>query len=79
MAPVVHGLEQDYAGKIGFVYLDVDDPAVTPLEKELGFRAQPQLILLDPDGKVVKQWGGLVAKKNLASALDALLAGKATP
>ena len=79
MAPVVHGLARDYAGKIGFVYLDVDDPAVTPLKKELRFRAQPHLLLLDPDGKVVKQWVGLVAKKNLTAAFDALLAGKPTP
>ena len=45
MAPVVHGLERDYAGKIGFVYLDIDDPTVAPLKQELGYRVQPHLLL----------------------------------
>ena len=27
MGPVVHGLEKDYGDRIGFNYLDVEDPA----------------------------------------------------
>jgi hypothetical protein len=79
MAPVVHGLERDYARKIGFVYLDIDDPAVTLLEQELGYRLQPHLLLLDYEGNVVKQWVGLPSEKNLTTAFDALLAGKPIP
>ena len=76
MAPVVHGLEQEYAGQIGFAYLDIDDPAGTWLEEKLGYRVQPHLLLLDSDGKVVKQWIGLASKNDLAASFNALLAGE---
>jgi|TARA_B100001964_G_scaffold123820_1_gene137230 hypothetical protein len=79
MAPVVHGLERDYAGKIGFVYLDIDDPTVAPLKQELGYRVQPHLLLLDYEGNVVKQWVGLPSENNLTAAFDPLLAGKPIP
>ncbi len=79
MAPVVHGLEEAYAGQIGFVYLDVDDPAVTPLEVQLGFRAQPHLLLLYADGSVAKQWVGITAEEDLMAAMDQLVAGEEVP
>lgn len=75
----MHRLERDYLGKIGFVYLDVDDPAVEPFKTELPYRGMPTLVLLDADGQVVKQWFGLVGEESLVRAFEALLAGEPVP
>jgi hypothetical protein len=76
MAPVVHGLEQQYAGRITFAYLDVDDPDATWLKEELGYRTQPHLLLLDSEGGVVKEWVGVTSENHLTVAFNALLAGE---
>jgi hypothetical protein len=41
MKPIVHGLEAKYSDKIGFVYLDIDDPNTAKLKTELGYIGQP--------------------------------------
>jgi hypothetical protein len=60
MAPMVHGLEADYHGKIDFVYLDADDPRTREIQRTLGFRYQPEFYLLDGSGVVLRKWVGLV-------------------
>ncbi len=79
MAPVVYELEQRYAGKIGFVYLATDDPAVTPWAEQMQFIARPHFFLLDAEGNIVDQWVGPVSKEQLIQALDAVLAEQTTP
>lgn len=79
MAPVVHGLEQRYGGEIGFVYLDVDDPAVDPFKRQLAYRAMPAYVLLDGEGNPLTRWVGIVSEASFVSAFDALLAGQPIP
>ena len=69
----MHGLEAEFAGQIGFVYLDIDDPANDVFKQSLVYRAQPHLFLLDGEGKVVKQWLGPVTADELRSAFQAVL------
>jgi thioredoxin-like negative regulator of GroEL len=73
--PVVHGLEAEYWGKIDFIYLDRDDPNNQVYLDELGFRAQPFYVLLEPDGAVVDQWYGVVEADTFRAAFDAVLTG----
>jgi thioredoxin-like negative regulator of GroEL len=68
----VHGLEAEYAGEVRFVYLDIDDPDTMPFKRELGYRVQPHLFLLDGAGNVVDQWLGRVTADDLRPALDAI-------
>jgi thioredoxin-like negative regulator of GroEL len=63
MAPMVHGLEAQYAGKIRFVYLDIDDPANQATKREFGFNYQPEFYLLDGGGNVVQKWVGFVQQE----------------
>lgn len=74
MAPVVHGLEADYSGKVDFTFLDVDDAANDTFKTQLGYRVQPHMFLLDGDGQVVAEWQGRTSEAELNEALDALLA-----
>lgn len=73
MAPVVHGLEQKYAGQINFVYLDIDDPETALFKRELGYRVQPHLFLLDGDGSVLREWLGFVDGAELNQALASVV------
>jgi hypothetical protein len=58
MKPIVDGLEQEYAGRVTFVRLDIDDPATAEAKATYGFRYQPYYVLLDVNGEVVDSWLG---------------------
>jgi len=73
MAPIVHGLEVEYFGKIDFVYLDVDDSANAEYLRQLGYRYQPHFILIDGEGTVLQQWLGIVGAGDFRSAFDTYL------
>ena len=75
MAPVVHGLEAEYFGRVGFVYLDVysGDAIVEDFIRELGYQYHPHFLLLDGDGKIIAQWVGPVSEENLVEAFLAAL------
>jgi len=73
MAPVVHGLEQQWGNRINFVYLDTDDPETADFRRQLGFAYHPQFFLLDGRGQIVNQWAGFVSEAMFVSAFDALL------
>jgi thioredoxin-like negative regulator of GroEL len=73
MAPIVHGLDAEYSGRVNVVYLDIDDPQNAEIKKELGFRVQPHFVLLDAEGKVIQQWVGPVDEADFVAAFDSLL------
>lgn len=63
MAPMVHGLEAKYFGRIKFVFLDADDANTKPFQQQLGFFYQPEVYLLDGNGNVLKKWVGFTSEK----------------
>jgi len=73
MAPVVHGLETEYAGKIDFLYLNVADARNTDAKRTLGFKATPHFFLLSADGAPRDTLQGVVPADSVRAALDRLL------
>lgn len=73
MAPVVHGLEAKYSGKINFVYLDADNIGTDPFQRELGFYYQPEVYLLDGDGNVLEKWVGYTTVEEFEEAFTRYL------
>jgi len=63
MAPMVHGLEAKYFGRIQFSYLDADDANTREFQQQLGFVYQPEVYLLDGDGNVLKKWVGFTSEQ----------------
>ncbi|RPI87164.1 MAG: hypothetical protein EHM40_23175 [Chloroflexi bacterium] len=63
MAPMVHGLEAKYSGRIQFTYLDADDPETFDFQRALGFQYQPEVYLLDADGNVLQKWIGYTSQE----------------
>jgi len=65
---MVHGLEAKYFGRIQFAYLDADDPQTLDIQRSLGFYYQPELYLLDGNGKVLEKWVGYTSQEELETA-----------
>ena len=63
MAPMVHGLEAQYFGRIKFTYLDADDPLTQDIQRMLGFYYQPEVYLLDAEGNVLQKWVGFTSQE----------------
>ncbi|MGZ9165507.1 MAG: TlpA family protein disulfide reductase [Anaerolineales bacterium] len=63
MAPMVHGLEAKYFGRIKFTYLDADDPQTFDFQRALGFAYQPEVYLLDANGTVLQKWVGFTSEE----------------
>ncbi len=70
MAPIVHGLEAEYFGKVQFTYLDADDQATKDFQRSLGFAVQPEFYLLDEDGNVLQKWFGYVSADDFRAAFS---------
>ena len=69
----MHGLEQQYGDKVNFIYLDIDDARTDDFKRQLGFRYQPHLFLLDGEGNVTQEWLGFVSAEELQGAIDSAL------
>jgi len=70
MAPLVHGLEEEYGSQVRFVYLDIDDPANQPFKEELRYRYQPHFYLIDGEGNIIDQWVGYVPVGDFVGSLE---------
>ena len=73
MAPLVHGLEDKYKGRVNFVYLDIDDDKTEALRLTFQFYYQPHIFLLDAEGNILQQWIGYIRQSELEAALISAL------
>ena len=73
MAPIVHGLEAKYFGRIKFTYLDADDARTRGFQKALGFYYQPEIYLLDANGNLLKKLAGYQSEQDLEAAFSEIL------
>lgn len=73
MAPVVHGLEKEYAGRIDFLYLNIAERRNDRAKRRFGFRATPHFFLVNDRGVAQDSMQGVVPEDSLRGALDRLL------
>ena len=73
MAPVVHGLEQEYEGRIDFLYLNVAEARNDSAKRALGFTSTPHFFFRRADGSTAKVMQGVVPGDSVRRALEALL------
>ena len=71
IAPIVDELAKEYAGRVKFVKMNVDDNQLTP--SRYGVMGIPNLIVFR-EGKVREQVVGVVPKARLAEAVEKALA-----
>ena len=70
MAPVIEELAGEYAEKAKICKLNTDEARDSAVE--FGINAIPTIILFK-GGQIQKKWVGLVGRKDLTEAIDALL------
>lgn len=75
MAPVVHGLERAYAGRVDFIYLNVADPKNGDAKRRFGFVSTPHFFFLRADGTPVDTMRGVIPADSVQHALDRLVDG----
>lgn len=73
MAPVVHGLEKQYAGRVDFLYLNVADARNDSAERALRFVSTPHFFFLRDDGTATREMQGVVTGNRLRDAIQELL------
>jgi thioredoxin-like negative regulator of GroEL len=73
VAPIVNGLEKQYAGRVDFQRVNVLDEQNAALMKQFGFSATPEIYLLDRQDKVLAFWDQAVPASQMASAFDQAL------
>jgi len=73
MAPMVHGLEAEYSGRVDFSYLDADDPNTADFQRTLGFYYQPEFYLLDGSGNVLEKFVGFVSEDEFRNSFEKYL------
>ena len=76
MKPIVHGLEEQFEGKIDVLYFDVSDKKYADAQKKLNYRGTPQFVLLRADGERVREWMGIVPEGELKAAMESVLREK---
>jgi thioredoxin-like negative regulator of GroEL len=76
MAPVVHGLEQQYKERIDFVYLNIAEQQNDSAKRAFGFRATPHFFLVNERGVVRDSMQGVVPADSLRAALERLVASR---
>ena len=70
MAPIVHGLESEYAGQVQFIYLDISDPANDEFLRSLGFRGTPHFFILNGAGELEQQLVGPQTADALRASIE---------
>ena len=57
-APIVNGLEEEFANQIEFIRLDGDDPATYDMRQQYGLVQRTRYVLVDSSGMVMLRWFG---------------------
>jgi hypothetical protein len=75
----VSRLEKQFGKKVEFRQLNIDDPANNEAKHHYGFRAQPQVVILDRNGKVVLSRLSELTYEKLEIELETILAYNPAP
>jgi hypothetical protein len=51
--PVVDRLEGEFGGRVQFMRYNIDDPASDTAKRAYKFRAQPQIVIINPAGTII--------------------------
>jgi thioredoxin-like negative regulator of GroEL len=77
MAPVVHGLEEQYKGRIDFLYLNIAEARNDSAKRAFGFRSTPHFFFVNAAGAAQDSMRGVVPADSVRAALDRLLGAAA--
>lgn len=73
LAPTLHELQQDYADRVNFVMLDIDNPRWAAQVDQYQVTGVPEIVLLTADQQVSDIFIGRLPRSVLAEAIGQLL------
>ena len=79
MAPVVHGLEKQYEGRVDFLYLNTADARNDSAKRALGFVATPHFFFVNAAARARDSMQGVVPADSVRAALDRLIGSGGSP
>lgn len=77
--PIVRGLEQEYAGRVSFIWVNILMESSIPLMEQYSFATTPEFHLVNSQGQVLAFWDEVIAADDLRPALDQALDEQAAP
>lgn len=74
MRPTMHELQDEYNGRIDFLYINIDDKATESVQRQFGFGGlRPTIVFLDAKGQEIGRLVGLQDKDTVQQYLDSLV------
>lgn len=64
------GLETEFAGRVNFVRLNVDEPEQARIQQSYGMRGHPSIVVLDASGQPNHRYFGAEEAETLRFALS---------
>ena len=75
MKPVVNRLEEEYAGRVDFRALNIDEVVNDGAKAQYKFVGQPQFVVVGVDGQVIVSRNGIQRYDTLKADIEKALAG----
>ena len=74
MKPVVGRLEEEFAGRVEFRALIIDDASTIDAQQQYRFIGQPQFVVLDRAGEILVSRNGIIPFETLKADIEKALA-----
>ncbi|MCX6017958.1 MAG: hypothetical protein NTZ50_05535 [Chloroflexi bacterium] len=72
--PVVHRLEAEYADRVEFQSLNIDEPATLDAQQKYRFIGQPQFVIVHANGEILASRNGIFTYEQLKGDIEKALA-----
>ena len=74
MKPVVGRLEEEFAGRVEFRALNIDEASTIDAQQQDRFIGQPQFVVLDRAGEILVSRNGIIPFETLKADIEKALA-----
>jgi hypothetical protein len=73
MKPVVGRLEEEFAGRVEFRALNIDEASTIDAQQQYRFIGQPQFVVLDRAGEILVSRNGIIPFETLKADIEKAL------
>lgn len=67
------GLQESFAGRVNFVFLDWDDKSLNDIRTNLSITDRSQYVLVSADGNILQRWFGYLYEEQMVEEIEAFL------